>query len=377
MSWTTPRTWVTGEVLSKTNLDTHVRDNLNYLKTNIALEAAVELTISSGAVTKTYSHHTIDTESDAASDDLVTINGGSEGEVILLRPASGARTVIVKHNTGNIWLPGGADISLDDSDDYLLLIYSGSKWSGIGGTGLSHTQGTDTTLGTQAEDLDMGGYDVDNVDSIKTGNSPKDLTVSCGTEKTLVLSNVVYDDLLVPVTSIKAAGVHDPGFTKFLDDGAGSQGIYLYWFDAATEEELFFVAQFPHTMKLNTSIYPHVHWTPLVTADGSPANQKVVWGLEYAWADIGQSFPVNSAIISASTHAPNDANVVAGKHYLTSLPAIAASASRNQGVSSILICRVFRMAADGADNYEHDAGMLAIDFHHEIDTMGSRSETAK
>lgn len=31
MTWTTPRTWVTGEVLSSSNLNTHVRDNLAYL----------------------------------------------------------------------------------------------------------------------------------------------------------------------------------------------------------------------------------------------------------------------------------------------------------------------------------------------------------
>ena len=31
MGWTAPRTWVTGEVVSKTIMDTHLRDNLNYL----------------------------------------------------------------------------------------------------------------------------------------------------------------------------------------------------------------------------------------------------------------------------------------------------------------------------------------------------------
>jgi hypothetical protein len=138
MAWTAPRTWVTNEILSKALLDEQVRDNLDYLKLNIALEAAGELTISSGAVTKSRSHHTIDTESDAASDDLATILGGAEGEVIMIRPADGARTVVLKHNTGNIWNSSGEDISLDDADDYVLLAYSGSKWSVIGGGGIGH-----------------------------------------------------------------------------------------------------------------------------------------------------------------------------------------------------------------------------------------------
>ena len=32
MTWTTPRTWVTGEVLTATDLNTHLRDNLDALK---------------------------------------------------------------------------------------------------------------------------------------------------------------------------------------------------------------------------------------------------------------------------------------------------------------------------------------------------------
>jgi len=131
MSWTLPKTWVSGAVLSKTDLDTQVRDNLNYLKTNIALEEAVELTIADGEITIAYSHHSIDTEGDAASDELVTINGGEDGRVILIRPASGDRTVILKHGLGNIYSPSGLDITLDDEGDYCLLIYDGTRWCAI------------------------------------------------------------------------------------------------------------------------------------------------------------------------------------------------------------------------------------------------------
>lgn len=87
-----------------------------------------ELTISGGAITITQSYHRIDTEGDAASDDLDTINGYGTGDILFLKPENDARTVVVKHSTGNIWLRGGADISLDDYEDHLMLIYSGSKW---------------------------------------------------------------------------------------------------------------------------------------------------------------------------------------------------------------------------------------------------------
>ena len=135
MSWTEPKTWAAA-VLTSTDMNAQIRDNLNYLKLNIALDTAVELTIASGAVTKTYSHHTVDTFEDAASDDLTTILGGAEGEVVMIRPANGARTVVLKHNLGNIIHPFGADIILSDADDYSLLIYNGTNWVIAGGKGM-------------------------------------------------------------------------------------------------------------------------------------------------------------------------------------------------------------------------------------------------
>jgi hypothetical protein len=136
MTWNVPRTWVSGEVLSKALLDEQVRDNLSHLKIKLELEAAVELTISSGEVTKTRSHHTIDTQGDTPSDDLDTVNGGTEGDIILVRPADDSRTVVIKHATGNIWNPALEDIVLDDAGDYCFLIYNDANWCAISG-GLS------------------------------------------------------------------------------------------------------------------------------------------------------------------------------------------------------------------------------------------------
>jgi hypothetical protein len=95
-----------------------------------SLQAKTELTIASGAVTVTRGFHTIDTEGDAASDDLDTINGGEDGAVLVIRPVHTDRTVVVKHNTGNIVLQSGADITLDDSTDKCTLIYDAdlAKW---------------------------------------------------------------------------------------------------------------------------------------------------------------------------------------------------------------------------------------------------------
>ena len=120
MAWTAPRTWVATDVLLAAQLNVDIRDNELFLKENILLEEADELTIAAGSVTLTKSYHKIDTQGDAAEDDLDTIAGGAEGRIIYLRAEHTDRTVILKNGTGNLVL--GADIYLDDTSKHVALI---------------------------------------------------------------------------------------------------------------------------------------------------------------------------------------------------------------------------------------------------------------
>jgi hypothetical protein len=88
---------------------------------NWAFSAASALTIASDAITVTQDKHSLETESAAASDNLATINGGSVGDVVYLYPVSDARTVVVKHGSGNIQCPAGEDITLAEDDDFVLV----------------------------------------------------------------------------------------------------------------------------------------------------------------------------------------------------------------------------------------------------------------
>jgi len=97
--------------------------------TKISTSRGTELTISSGAITASSSYHPVDTESDAATDDLDTINGGIDGMRLILRAASSSRTVVLKDGTGNLYL--SSDISLDSAQDTIELMYDTS----IGGGG--------------------------------------------------------------------------------------------------------------------------------------------------------------------------------------------------------------------------------------------------
>ena len=100
----------------------------------LVMTTATELTIASGIVTITQSSHTIDTQSDASTDDLDTINGNTNGQLLYLRAANAARAVSVTTN-GNI-LTGGSAITLDTTK-IIAFLYDSllSKWTISGGSG--------------------------------------------------------------------------------------------------------------------------------------------------------------------------------------------------------------------------------------------------
>jgi hypothetical protein len=85
------------------------------------------LTIASAAVTATKSYHTIAGEG-GTTDTLSTINGGSDGAMLVLRAASSAYTVTIDE-TGNIDLT--ASMSFTQIRDTLTLIYSAGSASWI------------------------------------------------------------------------------------------------------------------------------------------------------------------------------------------------------------------------------------------------------
>ena len=86
---------------------------------------AVELTISSAAVTVTQSYHDVDTEGDAGTDDLETISGCSAGQILFLQAVNSARTVVVKDGVGNIQASG--DCTLDNAQDVFMGLCDGTN----------------------------------------------------------------------------------------------------------------------------------------------------------------------------------------------------------------------------------------------------------
>ena len=179
-----------------------------------------------------------------------------------------------------------------------------------------------------------------------------------------------WDDIQVTASSaIRITSGSPPAFRTVKTDGAGSTGVVGYGFDATTLEEVFFVVQIPHDWDEGTDINPHVHWVPF---GGGGAGEKVRWGIEYTWADAGESLS-NTSFSYGEDHTPAE-TIVNSRHYITPLTALSGTGKE---ISSILACRLFRDAAAGTDTYTTDAIMLSVDFHYQRNTDGSRSEYSK
>jgi hypothetical protein len=203
------------------------------------------------------------------------------------------------------------------------------------------------------------------------GGTTNGVKIGKGGELTLLGTATVWEDLRVPVTSTTKGGSKDPGFEVFKTNGAGSQGVFTYWFDKNAEEELYFTVQFPHSWDA-TPIYPHVHWVPKSADAGG--TETVEWGLEYTWVNIDGTYGDTTIVYAKSA----SGLTTAYKHILTSFTAITPGAGTQDGISSMMVCRIFRNATDAVDDtYDDDAGLLEFDIHYAMNTMGSKTELAK
>jgi hypothetical protein len=252
-------------------------------------------------------------------------------------------------------------------------IDNGFLWtlSGNSGTGASNFLGT-----TDAQDLVVKTNNTNRLKITSAGLT----TIGDGTNQikfgtdgnwTLEGSATVWNDMMVFPDATTRGGSNAPSWSIFKNNGSGSQGVFLYFFSDGSEQELYFTVQVPHNYKEGSSIYPHVHWT---TTSGTPSGSNVVWGLEYSVVSFGGTFPNTSINTGSTTVAEVGSLSGTHQHIITSLGTIPGTGI---GISTILVCRLFRKTGDPADTFSNSIGLLSFDLHYEMDAFGSSTMFSK
>ncbi len=164
----------------------------------------------------------------------------------------------------------------------------------------------------------------------------------------------VYDDLRFPFTRDKQGQSAKPDF-DFTNLGL------LFPQNDATEI-VYLIAQFLHSRKSGSNIYPHLHYV-------QDEAQEPVFKMDYRWHNNGDDPTGGFTTITASTFV---FTYTSGSILqIVSFPAIDGSSIND--VSSMMDIKFYR-----DDNVVGgDVLVKEFDIHFEIDTMGSRTEFTK
>ena len=180
-----------------------------------------------------------------------------------------------------------------------------------------------------------------------------------------------WTDLRITPGSFDRPGASDPAIVGVTPGGGGT--TYLWEF--SVNDIASFTVQFPHSYKVGTDIYAHVHWTP--GANGNEENGALVgWKLDYTWANIGSNFGA-----LASVDLSDACDGIDWKHQITP-DVIIDGHTVSKGISSMLICNIKRTDTGGDDTWSGTASgalplLLEIDFHYQQDSIGSDDANSK
>lgn len=173
-----------------------------------------------------------------------------------------------------------------------------------------------------------------------------------------------WDDLRIAPNAFQGAGVNDPSFALFRDNGVASVGVFTWQFSATLNQDLFFWFQLPHSWKEGTSIHPQVHWAPMTAGAGD-----VAWTIEFTIAKAGDVYPTTSQdnIFAA-------ASGVAFEHQVSPFLPISMTGDL---ISTVVGSRLRRRGANAGDTYAGLAALVQFSLHFELDTPGSRQMSTK
>ncbi len=167
-----------------------------------------------------------------------------------------------------------------------------------------------------------------------------------------------WDDLRFPITTVrKGSGGAEPADVSY------KGGIVLNFTNTATKT-IYFIVQMSHGYYEGTDISLHLHYAPTNTNTGN-----IVWQATHSWANVNDVWPAPSTI-NLTRAAPG----VTNQHTKASFSTLSGT---EKTLSSVLICSLSRLGADGSDTFTGNAYVVTSDIHFKMDTTGSQKEFTK
>lgn len=185
----------------------------------------------------------------------------------------------------------------------------------------------------------MGFYQNSNITTMELG-SPNN-------------SEIVWDDLRVPLTQGKLGTLDKPDF-DFTNVG------YLFPQNDPTEI-IYIILQMPHAWREGSTVVPHIHWRQTV-------GTAVTWAMDYKWFNLDSAVPGAFTTLTTSS--------IVFPYTSGSLSQISSFGDLSGSgflISSLLLIKIYR-----TDNTT-TGDVLAWDFdiHYQLDMVGSRLQFIK
>lgn len=206
-------------------------------------------------------------------------------------------------------------------------------------------------------------YDGTDLKLVTDAVAASDFVVDCGTQKTLELAEVVYDDVRTPISTVRLSGSQPPTTTLY-------KGGEVLAFPHTAAKTIYFNVQLPHSYKEAGNLEFHIHYAIETSGANGVNPENVKWDFTYSWSNMTAAIPdatSDSATIDVKA-------LTSATHYRGQIVASIDGTGKN--ISSMLICSLTRDVAV-ANNYAANVYLMEVDFHYPIDTLGSRQAGVK
>ncbi len=178
---------------------------------------------------------------------------------------------------------------------------------------------------------------------------------------------VEWRDLIGNITLRGTPGANSPTWEEI----TGMTGMFAYSFSATTMNEIWINYHIDHDIYTGSDsrLYLHTHW---LNAAATPNTGAVRWGFQYTIAKghQQQAFPATATVYVNQT-----CNATRYMHHIAEISLADSIDMSAFEPDTLILCRIFRDAANIADTCSDKVYLLLSDCHYMADRAGTKAKS--